>query len=225
MWTCQNMSLHNVIGIAFNLNSQQLIAPEWTKEPRFDITAKVPEGATREQFFQMLQNMLVERFGLKFHRDQQQVQGFELSIAKGGPKFQESAPEPPKDPAAVPPPPLTPAQLRPTRGPDGYPVSLAGVSGAATMGNRASGQWFRVTMQRLVTELDHQLNKPVVDATGLNGKYDLALHWVPDPTRPDGDGPSLFAALQEQLGLKLESKKVTIPTVVIDHAEKTPTEN
>src|SRR5947209_6426894 len=114
MWTCQNMSLHNVIGIAFNLNSQQLIAPEWTKEPRFDITAKVPEGATREQFFQMLQNMLVERFGLKFHRDQQQVQGFELSIAKGGPKFQESAPEPPKDPAAVPPPPLTPAQLRPT---------------------------------------------------------------------------------------------------------------
>jgi uncharacterized protein (TIGR03435 family) len=108
------MSLHNIVGIAFNFNSQQLVAPESMKEPRFDITPKVLEGVTREQFFQMLQNMLVERFGLKFHCDQQQVQGYELLLAKNSPKFKEAAPEPPKDPAAVPPPPLTPAQLRPT---------------------------------------------------------------------------------------------------------------
>jgi uncharacterized protein (TIGR03435 family) len=224
MWTCQNMSLRNIVWIAFNLGSQQLVAPEWMNEPRFAITMKIPEGVTREQFYHMFQNMLVERFRLKFHRDRKEVHGYELLVAKNGPKFKESVPEPPKE-AAVTSPPLTPAQLRPTVAPDGYPVPPPGVVGAAIMNNRASGQWFRVAIQKLVTELDYQTEKPVVDATGLTGKYDLAMRWVPDTTRPDGDGPSLFTALQDQLGLKLEAKKVTIPIVVVDHAEKTPTEN
>ena len=212
MWTCQNMSLHSIVWIAFNLRSQQLVAPEWMQEPRLDITMKIPDGVTREQFYQMFQNMLVERFGLKFHRDRKEVQGYELLLAKNGPKFKESAPETPKE-DAIPAPPLTPAQLRPTQGADGYPVPPPGVAGTAIMNNRASGQWFRAPVQKLVTELDSQLGKPVVDATGLSGKYDLAMRWVPDSTRPDGDGPSLFTALQDQLGLKLESKKVTIPSL------------
>src|SRR5207249_3738684 len=127
--------------IAFNIQPYQLQAPDWMSEPRFDITAKVPEGATRDQLYPMLQNMLVGRFGLKFHRNQKEVQGYELTIAKGGPKFKESGAPPPSD---APP----PVVQRPTLAADGYPTVTPGISGANTMGNRARGQWLRVKMER-----------------------------------------------------------------------------
>lgn len=142
----------NIVWIAFNLRSQQLIAPDWMKEPRFDITAKIPEGAS-------------------------------------------------------------------------FPVVLPGISGVNMTRNRARGQWLRAKIERFVRDLDNQVGKPVIDATGLNGIYDFSLFWVPDPTRPDAEGPTIFSALQDQLGLKLESKKVMLPVVVVDHAQKVPTEN
>ena len=80
-------------------------------------------------------------------------------------------------------------------------------------------------MERLVRDLDYQVGAPGVDATDLKGTYDLSLYWVPDSMRPDAGGPTIFGALQNQLGLKLESKKVMIPVVVVDHAAKVPTEN
>jgi uncharacterized protein (TIGR03435 family) len=218
VWTCQNMDLHNIIGIAFNLRSQQLITPDWIKEPRFDITAKIPEGATRDQFYLMFQNMLAERFGLKVHHDQKEVQGYELTVAKNGPKFKESAPEPSTD---APPPVPRPPSL----GPDGFPVAIPGINGVSITGNRARGQWLRSKMERLVRELDNHIGRPVVDDTGLKGTYDLSLYWVPDAMGPNGGEPTIFGALQDQLGLKLESKKIMIPVVVVDHAEKVPVEN
>src|SRR5215510_14863912 len=105
-WTCQNMSLYNIVWIAFNLRSQQLVAPDWMNEPRFDITAKIPEGDTREEFYLMFQKTLAERFGLKVHHDRKEVQGYELTVAKNGPKFKESGAEQPKD--AAPPVPQPP---------------------------------------------------------------------------------------------------------------------
>jgi uncharacterized protein (TIGR03435 family) len=208
-WTCQNMSLHNIVWIAFNLRSNQLIAPEWMNDTRFDVTARIPEGTTREQFYQMFQNLLTERFGLKFHRDQKEVQGYQLVLAKNGPKFQESGSEPAKE----------------TPPPDGYPALRPGITGMSIRSNRAHAQWLRMSIQKFATDLDYRVEKPVVDATGLNGTYDLYLYWVADPMRADADGPSIFAALQDQLGLKLEPRKVTLPIVIIDHAEKRPTEN
>jgi uncharacterized protein (TIGR03435 family) len=80
-------------------------------------------------------------------------------------------------------------------------------------------------MERFARLLSSQIGKPVIDGSGLDGKYDISLKWVPDTTRPDADGPSIFAALQEQLGLKLNEKKVTVPFVVIDRIQKVPTEN
>ncbi|SPE33203.1 conserved exported hypothetical protein [Candidatus Sulfopaludibacter sp. SbA6] len=218
VWTCQNMSLYNIVWIAFNLRSQQLIAPDWMNEPRFDITAKIPEGATREQFYLMFQNMLAERFSLKVHHDRKEVQGYELTVAKNGPKFKESSPEPPKNASP-------PVPQPPSLGPDGFPVAIPGISGVSITRNRARGQWLRAKMERLVRDLDFHVGKPVVDATGLKGTYDLSLYWVPDSMRPDAGEPTIFGALQNQLGLKLESKKVMIPVVVVDHAEKVPTEN
>jgi hypothetical protein len=88
-------------------------------------------------------------------------------VAKNGPKF--SGPEPPKD--------ASPDAPRP-------PV----------LGNRARGQWLRAPIQKLATELDYQLGKPVVEATGLGGKYDLHLYWVPETTPPDAGGPTPFGA-------------------------------
>jgi len=193
-------------------------------EPRFIIQAKIPEGTTRDQFYQMLQNMLVERFGLKFHRDEKEVQGYQLVVAKNGPKFKESGPEAPKE--ATPSGGSRPGVIGPTPlGPDGFPVVPPGVSGSWMSFNRARDQWLRTSMQKFATQLDYHVGKPVVDATGLKGTYDLFLHWVPDQDLPDASGPTIFAALQDQLGLKLEPKKVVVPIVIVDHAEKVPTEN
>jgi uncharacterized protein (TIGR03435 family) len=217
VWTCQSMSLHNIVWIAFNLRSQQLVAPEWMHEPRFDITVKIPDGTTREQFDEMFQNMLADRFGLKVHRESKEVQGYELTVAKNGPKFKESTSEPPQGPPPVP--------QRPVLGADGFPVLTPGINGFSITSNRARGQWFRTKIDRLVRELDHAVDKPVIDATGLNGLYDLSLYWVVDPMREDAAGPTIFGALQDQLGLKLESKKVMLPVVVVDRAERVPTEN
>ncbi|HUP04817.1 MAG TPA: TIGR03435 family protein, partial [Bryobacteraceae bacterium] len=90
LWTCRGPNLANIILWAFQLNSSEyLTAPDWMLDARFDIDARVPAGATREQFSQMLQNMLIERFGLKFHRREKEVQGYELVVARNGPKFKE----------------------------------------------------------------------------------------------------------------------------------------
>jgi uncharacterized protein (TIGR03435 family) len=223
MWTCRNMALDNIIMIAFRLQSRQhLVAPGWMGEPRFDITAKVPAGATRDELFQMLQNMLIERFGLKFHHGEKEVQGYELVLAKGGPKFKE-LPELPKD-AAPSPQPSQSAQP-PTWGPDGYPVFAAGVQAWSGGGHRAGGQWPHMSIGRFATALGNRLGAPVTDATHLSGTYDFSLRYDPNPDQPDADGPTIFSALQDQLGLKLESKKVTVPIIIVDHAERVPTEN
>jgi uncharacterized protein (TIGR03435 family) len=234
------MSLSNIVSIAFDLRAQQLHAPDWMSDERFDITAKVPEGATRDQFHPMLQSMLVERFGLKFHHEPKEVQGYELVVARGGPKFKGSAPEPPKD--AAPADGSRPGPdgfFRAAPGADGYPVLPLGVPGVWIMNNRGRAQWFRIGMASLAANLSTHVDKPVKDATGLDGKYDISLYWVIDPMRMTappplgGDsmpatevaGPSLLTAVQQQLGLKLEPKKVTIDVVVVDRAEKLPTEN
>jgi uncharacterized protein (TIGR03435 family) len=95
------MTFRNIAMITFHLPSLDLVvAPDWTNDLRFDITAKVPSGATHEQLYIMLQNLLVERFGLRFHAEDREIQGYRVTVARGGPKFRELAPEPPRDPAS-----------------------------------------------------------------------------------------------------------------------------
>lgn len=229
-WNAENMNLWSLVMNAFELRPHQMVGPDWMKTGGYNITAKVPEGATKEQVRQMLQNLLTERFGLKFHREQREMQGFELVVAKNGPKFKESAPD-----AAAPPP---PGLSRPSIGADGFPTLPPGVSGTAIMNGRARSQWRGVSMENFANNLAGQTGKPVTDATGLTGKYDLSLYWAPDNMRmpppppgveaapgADAPGPTIYTAIQEQLGLKLESKKVTVSVLIIDEARKTPTEN
>jgi uncharacterized protein (TIGR03435 family) len=226
----------------------------------------------------MLQNLLAERFKLAIHRETKDLPLYSLVVAKNGPKLKESAEEPaPKDFDPDAPPPPLPSQ--PKIGPDGFPVlppMPAGRGGLMMMmmpgRARLTGQ--HQTMQDLINRLTNQLSRPVTDATGLTGKYDITLTYstegmggpmgllgplppapgggpgggamvpVPPPGGgggapggataagtagvfvPEGEAPQdIFAALQTQLGLKLESKKGPVELIVVDHVEKTPIEN
>jgi uncharacterized protein (TIGR03435 family) len=217
-FTTENLDLTNLITIAYGVPRYRLSAPEWLTEARFDLAAKVPDGATREQFRSMLQELLRERFHLVLHHEQKETQAYELAVAKNGPKLQNASPD---DPAPAPSPLRSPLTL----GPDGFPVLPPGRAPASrSMNDKARTRFAAASMGDLAENLSVQLGRPVTDSTGLKGKYDFTLSWVRGG--PDTDsGPTLFGAVQEQLGLKLTSTKAPVDTLVIDHIEKTPTEN
>jgi uncharacterized protein (TIGR03435 family) len=153
----------------------------------------------------MLQNLLIDRFRLMSHRDKKELQVYELVVAKNGPKLKAT----PIDPA-VPNDGLKPPHPIPTL-PPGFrgPVNVT---------------LDKVTMEPLANDLGGLLGQPVVDATGLAGIYSINLHVFLGPSPPLG-AEDVFEALQEQLGLTLIQKKRLIDIVVIDHIERTPTEN
>ncbi len=243
IWRCENLSLRNLITSAYGLYSFQLGAPDWLQDQRFDISAKVPEGATKEQFNIMMQNMLVERFKLAVHHETKEAAKYDLVVAKNGPKLNESVdiPVASTDAPTGPPPAPKPMAI----GKDGYPELAPNRAGMAMMNGRARLFYPKSTMAMLAARLQGQLSTPVTDATGLTGKYDISLYWnantmrasapaagppgggaVPMLAAPDGDGgPTLEQALQDQLGLRLEAKKGPVDIVVVDHIEKMPTDN
>ena len=260
-------NLRNLLMIAYDLKSFQISGPATLDSERFEINATMPPTTTQEQFRVMLQNLLAERFKLTLHRETRDLPMYSLTIAKNGPKLKESAPAPAPNPDAEPsgPPALPPGG--PKIGPDGFPVMPAGFGPGPGRGlmmmmmpgrARLSGQ--NQSIDDLVNRLTMQLSRPVVDATGLKGKYDMTLTFsteglngpggligglpAPPPGAvpvggpvggpggnanvfvPEGEAPpDIFSAIQQQLGLKLESKKGPVEMIVIDHVEKTPTEN
>jgi uncharacterized protein (TIGR03435 family) len=246
-----NMSLKNLLMNAYDVKNYQIAGPGWLDTERFDINATMPPDTTKEQFRVMLQNLLVERFKLAVHRETKELPMYALMVAKGGPKMKESEPvAATNDDDAAPPAPL-PSQ--PKIGPDGFPVLPLPAGGRGglfmmMMPGRARFMAQRQTTLDLANRLTAQLNRPVTDATALTAKYDFTLTFsteglsgpmgpmpaAPPPGGrggdsvfvPDGDAPpTLFAALQAQLGLKLDPRKGDVEIIVIDHMEKTPTEN
>jgi len=210
-----NVSFANIITRAYGLNYWQLTGPDWIESERFDVTAKVPPGATKEQFQTMLQNLLAERFGLKVHRETKQVELYSLIAGKNGPKLKPHVriPEAEADDPQ-------PGSLKTDAG--GYPVLTHGMTMAWTRG-KARLQGADQDIAWLVGQLAGQLGGPVTDDTGLTGRYDFALYWA---ARQGDDGsPELPEAVQQQLGLKLERKKGPIDMLVVDRADKTPREN
>jgi uncharacterized protein (TIGR03435 family) len=206
----------------------------------FDIVAKVPVGAAKEQFALMLQDLLVRRFKLAFHIDQKEMPIYEMTIAKNGPKLKESVTRVDAIAAVQPAAPRPAEPRKESVDKNGFPIPSPG------QGIRSSGRngltRMDVTgssMEEFVKVLTRHADRPVVDATGLKGKYDFTLYWVrEEPVKafvPGSDaapapsdaasGPTLFHAMQDQLGLKLEAKKGDVEIVVIDRIEKTPTEN
>jgi uncharacterized protein (TIGR03435 family) len=196
--TLTNVSLADCIRFAYGLSSDsQLAGPDWikSKELRYDIVAKTAPGTTREQALQMMQAMLAERFKLAFHREQRVLAYYALEVAKGGPKM-----------------PL--ASDAPATAPNGIQGQLRIVSN-------------RMPMAIVVTLLSRYMRAFVVDRTGLAGEFEVKLVWTPDdrPVPDDERGASVFTAVEEQLGLRLVSRKGPMEVLVVDSAEKTPTEN
>jgi uncharacterized protein (TIGR03435 family) len=238
-----NVTIRLMIMNAFNVKSFQLTAPGTVDDLHFDVLAKVPKDVTREDTRVMLQNLLSDRFGMKFHHETKEMQAYALTAAKGGVKLKPSADAPPPQPdgqgLAVPSPPKMDKNGFPTIPNGGRGMMMMIVNGVM----RGTGA--QETISQICDFLGNQLGRPVVDQTGLTGKFDFNLEFAPEnmpagrggmpppPSAADAGGapaptdpaPTLIGALQEQLGLKLEQKKLPVDIVVVDHIEKTPTEN
>jgi uncharacterized protein (TIGR03435 family) len=173
--------------------------PSWIQSDRFEIEGKFEGEDTPARMTAMLRDVLADRFKLKFHRETKQLPVYELIVGKNGPKLSDAGPA--------------------TKGKE---PRFAPAAGRLVGSNQ--------TMPALAGVLTRGLRRRVLDRTGLKGHYDFVLQWTPDenqtppirpsPTPPDPNGPSIFTAIQEQLGLQLKSARGPVEVLVIDYAEK-----
>jgi uncharacterized protein (TIGR03435 family) len=202
----KDYTLKLLIAAAYDLNPRTISGgPAWIETDHYDILAVTP-GDIRpdhDEQMTMLRSLLADRFKLTFHREPKVFSIYQLELAKSGPKLKESTAHP-DDPVVV-----GPGVVYPQR------IVLPGRN--ATMGNLVS------LLQRAI------LDRPVVDKTGLSGRYDFDLEWAPDETQFGGDippataaatSPPLFEAIQQELGLKLEATKGPVDALVVDRAER-----
>jgi uncharacterized protein (TIGR03435 family) len=193
----ENLSLKAIIQAAYGVKDYQFVGPGWLTTVAFDITAKPPAGYQHAQLQPLLRNLLADRFQLAVHHEPKETTGFALVLAKEEHKLHEASK------------------------PRGFFTVRPGLIEQA-----------RASMPDLANALARVLGRPVVDQTGLTATYDIKLEWTPDPSSPpppDADapapGPSLFTVLRDQLGLRLQTQKVSVDAVIVDRVEKTPTGN
>ena len=195
--TATNASLRTLVRSAYDIQNFQFAGgPVWLDSDAFDIAATTGDGAdiSHDQYRALLRGMLADRFRLKVHWETRQSDVYALVIAKNGSKLKEDT-----DPAKE----------------SGLNTNKTAHEGRIVATN--------APMLYLSNRLSNQLSHPVIDKTGLQGKYDWTLVWDPDPG-PDSTTPSLFTAVQEQLGLKLDPQKGPVETLVIDSVAR-PSEN
>jgi len=234
------LALKDFIGIAYSVKVYQISGPDWLASEWFDIAAALPAGSAPGQIPEMLQSLLAERFQLKLHRDKKDFPVYALEVGRGGLKMPEN---PPDD--------NTPS----AEGGRGVNVGVSG-SGQGVSVNLGRGSSYtfannqfeakKLTMTDLANNMERFLDRPIVDMTGLKGKYDFALDLTEEDYRAmliraavssgivlppqalrlldTGEPVSLFSAV-EKLGLKLEARKAPLDWLVIDAMRKEPTEN
>jgi uncharacterized protein (TIGR03435 family) len=262
------MAPKDLIALAYKVKPYQITGPDWIASQRFDIIAKLPDGASKDDAPMMLQALLEDRFKLALHRESKEHPVLALVVGKGGPKMKES-PEAPKPIDADAP--LAPGE-RKIDGPDGpIRMTVNTKNGSATMNMGAKGtvsysmdpatrsmkiEASQVTMggfaDMLTTLSQASGGQQVKDMTGLTGNYQVGISFsledmmnmaraqgvaVPNPpaeaaaaampadAASDPGGSSTLLQAVQSLGLKLESRKAVVEQLVIDHIEKTPTEN
>jgi len=232
------MSLRDYIRIAYRVSPRQVSGPDWIAEERFDVAAKLPEGASGSQVPEMLQALLADRFQLKFHREAQELPVFALAIAKSGSKLQSAASP---DTAAD-----RPANLNveASGSTAGINIDLGGGAFLSLANNRLEIR--KMTMTVLASMLTRFVDRTVVDTTALKGSYDLTLDLAPEDytamlIRAAVNGgvvlsPRAQRALDfasndplsnplQKYGLALESRKAPLDVIVVDSMQKAPTEN
>jgi uncharacterized protein (TIGR03435 family) len=209
-FVARNYTLKYMVAAAYSVTPRTISGgPSWIDSDAYDILAATP-GEVRpsaDDQMLMLQSLLTDRFQLRFHTEEKDLSYYALTVARSGAKLKESVAAPDERTVLI-------NQVYP-----GDYIHLPAHN--ATMAQ------FAAMLQRAV------LDRPVLDRTGLTGKYDFDLEWTPDdsqfdghmpPIKPDNSGkPDIFAALQ-QIGLRLESAKGPVPVIVIDHVER-PSEN
>jgi uncharacterized protein (TIGR03435 family) len=223
-------TLKAMLMTAYDVQEYQIDGPSWLDpgrlgQDRYDIVAKVPEHATKEQVRVMWQNLLAERFGVMLHHESKEFQVEELVIGKGGSRLKETT----LDPAAL----LDP-------GPPAFDKNRELASPGFVTSIMPNGEAHSVAkgqpLSKLTTLLGNVLRRPVIDKTGLTGKYDFSIDFRmdlralgPAVTAPGDNatdpGPDLVAAVQQQLGLRLVPGKAMLDVLIIDKAEKVPTDN
>ena len=194
-----NQTLKNLIVLAYAVQPYQVTGPAWMESERFDITAKYPPGTKFADRWPMLRTLLEDRFHLITRRETRDLSGYSLLVDKGGFKLKPSE-------------------------------SGEGVTSGGSQGHTWTLRASKIEMSTLAWELADSLGEVVVDQTGLDGIYSFQLRWsVNDPSSPaanDADpAPSVFTALEETLGLRLQHGKVPVPVIVVDHIDRVPTEN
>ena len=203
--TIVGFTLNDIIKFAYGVQEKQILSgPDWLGSERFDVSAQPdqPGIPNSDQLKSMLQKLLADRFQFKLHRDKKEMSAYVLTVSKDGTKMRKSADDP-----------------------KGLPGLFFGPIGTLHVRN-ATMVDFTELMQSAV------LDRPVVDQTGLDGKWDFTLKWTPDETQFAGLGvkvpppsdaadapPPLFTAIQEQLGMKLDVQKTQVPVLVIDHVD------
>ncbi len=244
------ISIEQLILTAYRLKPYQLSAPDWARNERFDIAAKMPEGATRQKLPEMLQALLAERFHLAIHRETKEQPVYALVVGKGGIKLRETSAEAeaplPEDPAhrEV----YTPDGDARILGDGGF-VTTGGLLGPMRGGRGSTGgmkvEFFKLAMPGLAALLTPHSDHPVMDETGLKGVYYFAAENRPQGPMgesggrkglaPEGgpqglsQGEDLFGdALRASLakgGLTLDTRKLPIERVIVDHVDKAPSAN
>ncbi len=266
--TYSYMTLKALVANAYGVKEYQVAGPDWLGSERFDIVAKMPEGASTDDAPQMLQALLAERFKMEAHSESQEHPVLALVVGKDGPKLKASpAAAAPVDPDA----PLKPGEMT-VNTPQGPARMTQHSDGSSTINMGAKGT-YRIKMDGQTMHLDADTmtmagfadmltsvmqmggggGKQVVDMTGLKGNYQVAVDislaammaaaqaqgmnspmgaggaaasgaTLPDASDPGGGGATVYESV-EKLGLKLEPRKAMVQQVVVDSAEKTPTEN
>jgi uncharacterized protein (TIGR03435 family) len=183
--------------VAYDLSPLRVIGPDWLDTGRFDLAGKAPQGVPDSEFRPMLQALLKDRFHVETHRETREMPVYDLVVAKDGIRMQ------PYDPAR----------------------KFTGINPHGSMIFAPS-----VTMPELATRMTGAAGRPVIDRTGIAGRYSAVLIFTrleatASETAAQDAPPDFFTAVQQQLGLKLEPKKEPVEVLVVDHAERLPTEN
>lgn len=251
-FTYPQAPLSGLLAVAYGVRPDQISGPDWLNTERYDVVAKVPPNATKDQFDLMLQDLLAKRFHVVLHHETKDFPVYWLVVVNGGPKMK---PAPPDSGALA----AAPAGAAGWLGTDknGFPVLPPGRAHIFSSSNGLVRGTCRMTMAELAAILGFEVNLSngvgmglggrgagiprVIDKTGLSGKFDFTLEFgfgtapavsigdeppVANAASDPGRGPSIFTALEKQLGLKLEGGRTArLDMVVVDHADKVPTPN
>jgi uncharacterized protein (TIGR03435 family) len=233
------LSLKDYISRAYHLKAFQIVGPDWLGSEKFDIAAKIPDGAAPAQISDMLQALLEERFHLKIHREMKEFPVYGLETAKGGIRLTELQPD--SDTAITPAGPLNVTVTGTAAG-----VAYNFGNGSTLMFSQQGFEGRKISMIALAETLSYYVDRPVVDTTGLKGNYDLLLDVSAEDARAMSIRggvvagvllpPAVLAVLDKpwgeslnnalsKVGLTLASRKSPLEVIVIDSIDKKPTEN